>query len=159
MVLASSTTSTFSTLLLLLLLFHSGLQAPTSMLNCSSIAKEIKEKLPKSKLNDTDQRANLMNVTLRRVNLNKFLESLESFDAKDKIEIGIKCNLQRLKCCLPEPVKGSKLTGVSSENLKDFQEKLRFYVIQLYNLPPVLTSRPPQPTSGCVTSNPGTEEC
>ncbi|GAB1296073.1 Interleukin-3 [Apodemus speciosus] len=157
MVLASSTTSILSMLLLLLMLFHWGLQASINMLNCRDIAKEIKEKLPDSELNNTDQRAILMNRTLQRVNLYEFLKSQEVFDPENKTDI--KSKLQKLKCCLPESVNDSKLSGVYNEDKEDFQKKLRFYVIQLYDLPPVLTSRLSRHTSGSVTSNPGTEEC
>ncbi|XP_031209876.1 interleukin-3-like [Mastomys coucha] len=166
MVPARSSTSILSMLLLLLMLFHRGLQASirgsdtyhlTSWLNCSSIAEEIGGKLPKSNLTNEDETTNLMNHTLRRVNLYEFLESQRKLDPEDRG--GIKSNLQKLKCCLPASVTDSELPGVYNEDLNDFQNKLRFYVTHLNNLQPVLISRLPQLTSGSGTSNPGTVEC
>lgn len=166
MVLASSTTSILCMLLPLLMLFHQGLQFSGSAhhllrtLDCRTIALEILVKLPYpqvSGLNNSDDKANLRNSTLRRVNLDEFLKSQEEFDSQDTTDI--KSKLQKLKCCIPAAASDSVLPGVYNKDLDDFKKKLRFYVIHLKDLQPVSVSRPPQPTSSSDNFRPMTVEC
>ncbi|EDM04427.1 interleukin 3 [Rattus norvegicus] len=163
MVLASSTTSILCMLLPLLMLFHQGLQFSGSAhrllrtLDCRTIALEILVKLPVSGLNNSDDKANLRNSTLRRVNLDEFLKSQEEFDSQDTMDI--KSKLQKLKCCIPAAASDSVLPGVYNKDLDDFKKKLRFYVIHLKDLQPVSVSRPPQPTSSSDNFRPMTVEC
>ncbi|XP_028631730.1 interleukin-3-like [Grammomys surdaster] len=156
MVLASSTISILSMLLLLLMLFHQGLHAPTRMLNCSSIAIEIMENLPKLELTDGEDIANLQKPEIRRTNLIQFLKSSETY-FHDKP--GIRSNLEKLKCCLPASVNVSKKSAIGYGDEDDYKKKLRYFMSQLRNLPPVPVSGPPQPTSGSITSHLETEEC
>ncbi|CAH6786353.1 Il3 [Phodopus roborovskii] len=169
--LVSSSTSVLFVLLLSLMLFHQGLQNPlrhsdtchstsdgACTLNCSLIAIQIMEKLPKINLTYVDDRAILRNDTLQRVNLCEFLSMRAKLEEKKPELKVIKTNLEKLEYCLSTPVSASKMAGIYlEEDLEKFQKKLRFYVSQLNNLLPV--PRPPPSPSDSVTSRPVVMEC
>ncbi|XP_005350356.1 interleukin-3 [Microtus ochrogaster] len=162
MALVSSNTSLFSLLLLFLMLLHQGLQTPVppsvsasgkaSKLNCNIIAKEIMSSIEVSiwvsDLAEHDVIMSLQNKTLWRANLCEFLR-MGNVSKIDKIETKLKI----LGRCLPKVESTSEMTSIFLTNdEKDFNKKLRYFVSQLEDLLPTQIPTTPDPTSDPVTS-------
>ncbi|XP_050013623.1 interleukin-3-like [Alexandromys fortis] len=88
------------------------------------------------------------NDTLRRANLCEFLR-MGNVSKIDKL----KTKLEILGRCLPKVESTSEMTDIFLTNdEKDFNKKLRYFVSQLYDLLPTPIPTTPDPTSDPVTS-------